>query len=78
MTKHRSPRSDLPSLDQERNPVPPGHPPCTAPATFGLVGIICRQNMKHRRTEEALRAFEGSPNTIQSIPLKRAIEGEKR
>lgn len=42
---------------------------------------LCRDMMgtyKKRRTEEALRAYERNPNTIQSIPLKREIEREKR
>ena len=42
---------------------------------------LCRDMMgeyKNRRTEEALRAYEGNPNTIQSIPLKREIDGGKR
>lgn len=42
---------------------------------------LCRDitgKYKNRRTEEALRAYEGNPNTIQSIPEKGEINGEKR
>ncbi|WP_144243893.1 hypothetical protein [Sphingopyxis sp. MWB1] len=41
---------------------------------------LCRdmiEQYRQRRSEEARRAYEGNPNTIQSIPLNSQIDGEK-
>lgn len=53
----------------------------TGVSSMSTARQLCRDLMEQhrkRRNEEARRAYEGNPNSIQSIPLKSEIDGEKR